>query len=116
MNQYCKQNLEKAIPKAIGFLNYPRNSFAEIEFPIVSWCKDYVCDKIANESQDFWAWRSKVFEFRSEEKVLQSIAIEMLSKQIQYKSLKIEEMLLEEINLEKFEILIQVFNLKEQVS
>lgn len=47
-------------------LQWTRESLREFQFPVVVWLSSTVATGVAQHSQDFWSWRSGVFEFVSE--------------------------------------------------
>ncbi|MDY7096314.1 MAG: tetratricopeptide repeat protein [Acidobacteriota bacterium] len=53
-------------PPALTHLNMARENFRDLPFPVVLVLPDYALTKLAREAQDFWAWRSGVFEVPSE--------------------------------------------------
>jgi tetratricopeptide (TPR) repeat protein len=66
-------DLEKAISHlcetspVIGRLNHERELFrSAIGKPVFFWMPDFTLDCVARGAPDFWAWRSGVFEFRSD--------------------------------------------------
>lgn len=46
-----------------AYLNFMRDGFAKINFPVVIWLTSPLADKIAREAPDFWSWRSAFYQF-----------------------------------------------------
>ena len=44
-------------------LQWTREALREFRFPVVIWLSDTVATGVAQKAQDFWSWRSGVFEF-----------------------------------------------------
>ncbi|MDW8319686.1 MAG: hypothetical protein RMN53_17810, partial [Anaerolineae bacterium] len=68
--------LEYSIPydrpnaRILAELNLGRDLFRrDVPAPVVFWLPDYAITAIARHAPDFWAWRSGVFEFTTEEAV-----------------------------------------------
>lgn len=59
-------DVEAALPGLAGFLNLQREAFAEVPHATVFWIREYGLRELATNAPDFWAWRSGVFDFRSE--------------------------------------------------
>lgn len=47
----------------ISYLNFMRDEFAKISYPIVIWLNTPMVEKIAQNAPDFWSWRSAFYEF-----------------------------------------------------
>lgn len=47
-------------------LQWTREALREFEFPVVIWLSDPVATEVARQAEDFWSWRSGVFEFEAE--------------------------------------------------
>ena len=60
-------DVEEALPDAAGYLNLQREAFAEVPHAAVFWVGEQGLREIAVHAPDFWAWRSGVFDFRSEQ-------------------------------------------------
>ena len=60
-------DVEAALPDLAGFLNLQRETFAETPHATVFWIREYGLRELATNAPDFWAWRSGVFDFRSEQ-------------------------------------------------
>lgn len=60
-------DVEAALPDLAGFLNLQREAFAETPHATVFWIREYGLRELATNAPDFWAWRSGVFDFRSEQ-------------------------------------------------
>jgi hypothetical protein len=48
----------------ITYLNYRRDAFADINYPVIIWLISPMTDRIAQNAPDFWSWRSAFFEFK----------------------------------------------------
>ncbi|MEW6103090.1 MAG: adenylate/guanylate cyclase domain-containing protein [bacterium] len=74
--------IEEAMPDVIKYLNFKREVFYEIKRPVVIWVNDFVLREIGTKALDFWAFRSRVFEFRMPkmEKVIPESIKELLNK------------------------------------
>ncbi|MBW4655584.1 MAG: tetratricopeptide repeat protein [Kaiparowitsia implicata GSE-PSE-MK54-09C] len=46
-------------------LQWTRESLRAFHFPVVVWLSDAVATGVAQQAQDFWSWRSGVFEFET---------------------------------------------------
>ncbi len=53
-----------SLEKFFGYLQWTRESFRELKFPIVIWVSNELVKKIVRQAPDFWSWRQDVFEFR----------------------------------------------------
>ncbi|GAB4379194.1 MAG: hypothetical protein Kow00121_32830 [Elainellaceae cyanobacterium] len=51
-------------------LQWTRESLREFQFPVVVWLSSTIATGLAQQAQDFWSWRSGVFEFESESRTL----------------------------------------------
>ncbi len=47
-------------------LQWTREALRRFEFPIVLWLSDEIATRLAQQAQDFWSWRSGVFEFEAQ--------------------------------------------------
>jgi tetratricopeptide (TPR) repeat protein len=47
-------------------LQWTREALREFHFPVVMWLSDAVATELSQQAQDFWSWRSGVFEFEPE--------------------------------------------------
>lgn len=63
----CFYNIEEALPDLAGYVNLQREKFAEFPHAVVFCVRESGLREIAIKSPDFWAWRSGVFDIRSEE-------------------------------------------------
>jgi tetratricopeptide (TPR) repeat protein len=67
---------ERSIPSegpspALDELNQSRDNFPKSFFgPFLIWLPDYALTRLAREAPDFWGWRSGVFEFSPEHKMM----------------------------------------------
>ena len=59
-------DLEEALPKVTCYLNLQRESIVEVPHAIIFWIREYGLQELATRAPDFWAWRSGVFDFRTE--------------------------------------------------
>jgi tetratricopeptide (TPR) repeat protein len=55
-------------------LQWTREALREFRFPIVVWLSDAVATGVSQQAQDFWSWRSGVFEFEGNMLTLPSLA------------------------------------------
>jgi tetratricopeptide (TPR) repeat protein len=46
-------------------LQWTREALREFEFPVVIWLSDPIATGVARQAEDFWSWRSGVFEFEA---------------------------------------------------
>lgn len=60
-------NVETAFPKFLGFVNFHREELLEAGHALLFWVREEGLRRIAEEAPDFWAWRSRVFDFRTVE-------------------------------------------------
>jgi tetratricopeptide (TPR) repeat protein len=60
-------DVEEALPQVTGYLNLQREAFAEVPHATIFWVREHGLREIATHAPDFWAWRSGVFDFRSEQ-------------------------------------------------
>ena len=59
---------------ALDELNQSRENFPrDISGPLLIWLPDYALTRLAREAPDFWGWRSGVFEFYPELRLMASI-------------------------------------------
>jgi tetratricopeptide (TPR) repeat protein len=49
-----------------GYVNLQREEFAKVPHAVIFWVREHGLREIATLAPDFWAWRSGVFDFRSE--------------------------------------------------
>ena len=67
---------ERSIPSegpapALDELNQSRDNFPKsFSGPVLIWLPDYALTRLAREAPDFWGWRSGVFEFSPEQKMM----------------------------------------------
>jgi tetratricopeptide (TPR) repeat protein len=67
---------ERSIPSegpapALDELNQSRDNFPKsFSSPFLIWLPDYALTRLAREAPDFWGWRSGVFEFSPEQKLI----------------------------------------------
>ena len=47
-------------------LQWTREALRQFEFPVVLWLSDPLATGVARQAEDFWSWRSGVFEFEAE--------------------------------------------------
>jgi hypothetical protein len=47
-------------------LQWTREALREFQFPVVVWLSNAVATRLSQQAQDFWSWRSGVFEFGAE--------------------------------------------------
>jgi tetratricopeptide (TPR) repeat protein len=59
-------DLEAALPEIAGYLNVNREAYADVPHALVFWVGEHGLREIAQNAPDFWAWRSGVFDVRSE--------------------------------------------------
>ncbi|MCK4763412.1 MAG: ATP-binding protein [Candidatus Aminicenantes bacterium] len=63
---YGAENLNKKKTKEfISYLNFMRDDFAKIKYPVMIWVNTQLADQIAQNAPDFWSWRSAFFEFKT---------------------------------------------------
>ncbi len=74
-------DVEAALPDLAGFLNLQREAFAETPHATVFWIREYGLREIATNAPDFWAWRSGVFDFRSEQVELSTPTIQTVIRE-----------------------------------
>ncbi|MCP4158308.1 MAG: hypothetical protein GY757_61985, partial [bacterium] len=55
----------------VKYLNFMRDDFAKIRYPVIIWVTTSLADKIALDAPDFWSWRSAFFEFLKPEVAMQ---------------------------------------------
>lgn len=60
-------DVEEALPDLAGYVNLQREKFAEVPHAVIFWVREHGLREIATHAPDFWAWRSGVFNFRSEQ-------------------------------------------------
>ena len=57
----------EAYPPILSYLNLNRELFRqELPYPLVIWLPEYALTALARRAQDFWAWRSGLYEFEPE--------------------------------------------------
>jgi len=61
-------DVESAFPKILGYLNLNREKLFQLGHALVFWVRREGLRRIAEEAPDFWAWRSRVLDFRTGEK------------------------------------------------
>ena len=66
-------DVEAALPDAAGFLNHQREAFAAVPHAVLFWVGEHGLREIAHHAPDFWAWRSGVFDFRTDEATARSM-------------------------------------------
>lgn len=71
---------KKLLEKFAGIWNYTREKFRSIKHPIVIWGDEPTITTIAKIAPDFWAWRNRVFEFKSRNEKLINLYKDMLKK------------------------------------
>ena len=59
-------DVEEALPAVAGYVNLQREEFAKDSHAVIFWVREHGLREIATHAPDFWAWRSGVFDFRSE--------------------------------------------------
>jgi tetratricopeptide (TPR) repeat protein len=70
---------ERSIPSedpapALDELNQSRDNFPQsFSGPLLIWLPDYALTRLAREAPDFWGWRSGVFEFSPELRVISAL-------------------------------------------
>ncbi len=70
---------ERSIPSegpapALDELNQSRENFPKsFSGPVLIWLPDYALTRLAREAPDFWGWRSGVFEFSPELKIIAAV-------------------------------------------
>jgi len=75
---------ERSIPSeehapALDELNQSRDNFPKsFSGPFLIWLPDYALTRLAREAPDFWGWRSGVFEFSHEQKMMDRVEKTML--------------------------------------
>lgn len=57
--------VEAAFPKFLGYVNFHREELLDAGHALLFWIREEGLRRIAEEAPDFWAWRSRVFDFRS---------------------------------------------------
>ena len=60
-------DVEAALPDIAGYLNLQREAFGRVPHATVFWAGEHGLRELATNAPDFWAWRSGVFDFRSEQ-------------------------------------------------
>ncbi|MCP4155955.1 MAG: hypothetical protein GY757_49990, partial [bacterium] len=53
----------KQVKEFVKYLNFMRDDFAKINYPVIIWVTTTLADRIALDAPDFWSWRSAFFEF-----------------------------------------------------
>lgn len=61
---------EAAFPKFLGYVNFHREELLRSGHALLFWIREEGLRRIAEEAPDFWAWRSRVFDFRTARPVL----------------------------------------------
>ncbi len=75
---------ERSIPSegpapALDELNQSRDNFPKsFSGPFLIWLPDYALTRLAREAPDFWGWRSGVFEFSPEQKMMDLVEKTMM--------------------------------------
>lgn len=59
-------DVEAALPRVAGVLNLKREAFAEVPHTVVVWVGDHGLRELARHAPDFFAWRSGVFDVRTD--------------------------------------------------
>lgn len=78
-------DLEAALPEVTGYLNVNREAYAEVPHALVFWVGEHGLREVATNAPDFWAWRSGVFDVRSEGADLsQSVSQVALADDVQF--------------------------------
>lgn len=84
-NAVCVYSLEKSINEkreaspVLGRLNNDRDLLRRaIPVPLLIWLPDFALDFVARGAPDFWAWRSGVYEFASENMLWQQESLTAL--------------------------------------
>jgi tetratricopeptide (TPR) repeat protein len=58
-------DVEAGFPKLLGYVNLNREALLKQGHALVFWIREEGLRRIASEAPDFWAWRSRVFDFRT---------------------------------------------------
>jgi tetratricopeptide (TPR) repeat protein len=78
-------DLEAALPEVTGYLNVNREAYADVPHALVFWVGEHGLREVATNAPDFWAWRSGVFDVRSERDDLsQSMSQVALADDVQF--------------------------------
>jgi len=78
-------DLEAALPEVTGSLNVNREAYADVPHALVFWVGEHGLREVATNAPDFWAWRSGVFDVRSDELELsQSMSQVALADDVQF--------------------------------
>lgn len=78
-------DLEDALPDITGYLNLNREAYAEVPHALIFWVGEHGLREVATNAPDFWAWRSGVFDVRSDEADLsQSMSQMALADDVQF--------------------------------
>jgi tetratricopeptide (TPR) repeat protein len=59
-------DVEAALPRVAGVLNLKRGAFAEVPHALIVWVGDHGLRELARHAPDFFAWRSGVFDARTD--------------------------------------------------
>jgi hypothetical protein len=57
-------DVEAGFPKMLGYLNFHREVLLQLGHALVFWIREEGLRRIAEGAPDFWAWSSRVFDFR----------------------------------------------------
>ncbi|MDI6794575.1 MAG: tetratricopeptide repeat protein, partial [bacterium] len=83
---------EEEHPAALSILNISRELYRqELPYPLIIWLPEYALRKLASAAPDFWAWRSGVFEFTTEEEMLEGLSTDIFSRQEEFDNLSLED-------------------------
>jgi tetratricopeptide (TPR) repeat protein len=78
-------DLEAALPEVTGYLNMKREAYADVPHALVFWVGEHGLREVATNAPDFWAWRSGVFDVRSDEPgLLHSMSQVALADDVQF--------------------------------
>lgn len=76
LNEAVKKKNENGKSEALLLLNMMREKFLEIKHPILLWINSASLNSILEEAQDFFSWRTTIFEFDIKRKVTSSPVFE----------------------------------------
>ena len=78
-------DLEDALPEVTGYINYGREAYLEVPHALVFWVGPHGLQQVARNAPDFWAWRSGVFDVRTESpRVAESVTQHAMVSNVRY--------------------------------
>ena len=78
-------DLEDALPEVTGYMNYGREAYLEVPHALVFWVGPHGLQQVARNAPDFWAWRSGVFDVRTESpQVAESVTQHAMVSNVRY--------------------------------